>query len=256
MLPSVVDEYHYWTIKPHTTPVGVYRFSLEENSKKDALSDACWLRSTRFSHSENYNPVDLNALLYRNAILIHDLQREADGDGDKSLLQKSEHIQKLFSLFWDDNKQFFFDNNFAEKKLHDIKSLAGYMPLFVELVDENQAATLQAALKDFIAPGGITITDRDYQEAGSGWSYPLLCAPFLYFVIKGLSDYEYMEDAADIGTNWLSMVYDIYEQTGEMWEWYNVKEKSITSPKGVANSPVLGWTAGTYVALLDTLGLA
>ena len=64
-----------------------------------------------------------------------------------------------------------------------------------------------------------------------------------------------MEDAADLGTNWLSMVYDIYEQTGEMWEWYNVQDKSVTSPTGFENSPVLGWTAGTYIALLDTLGL-
>lgn len=256
MLPAVVDEFHYWTTKPHTTPVGMYRFTSEEGRSKASSSESCWLRSTRFTHSDNFNPVDLNALLYRNAILIHDLQKEADGQGDKSLLQKSEHIQKMFSIFWDDDKNFFFDNNFAEKKLHDVKSLAGYMPLFVELVEHSQAEKLQAALKDFIMPGGVTITDKEYKEAGAGWSYPLLCAPFLYFVIKGLSDYEYMEDAADIGTNWLTMVYDIYEQTGDMWEWYNVKDKSTISPQGLSNSPILGWTAGTYIALLDTLGLA
>ena len=64
-----------------------------------------------------------------------------------------------------------------------------------------------------------------------------------------------MEDAADIGTNWLTMVHDIYEQTGELWEWYNVKDKNTISQQGLPNSPILGWTAGTYIALLDTLGL-
>ncbi len=254
MLPAVVDEFHFWTTKPHTTPVGMYRFKNSDTQTADT-NDPCWLRSTRLAHSSNFNPVDLNALLYRNAILIHDLQIEADGKGDKALLQKSEHIKKMFSIFWDETNEFYFDNNFVDKKLHDIKSLAGYMPLFVELVDDDRAAMLQSKLKDFTASGGLTITDKEY-ETGVGWSYPLLCAPFLYFVIKGLSDYEYMEDAADIGTNWLMMVYDIYEKTGEMWEWYNVLDKNIKSPHGLENTPILGWTAGTYIALLDTLGLA
>ncbi|MBN1561953.1 hypothetical protein JW998_17000 [candidate division KSB1 bacterium] len=257
MLPDVVDEYHYWTMKPHTTPVGLYRFTDDQNNGSSANPgdvESCWLRSIRFKNFENYNPVDLNALLYRNAILIHDLQIEADGKGDNSLLQKSEHIKKMFPIFWNENKRFYFDNNFADKKLCEIKTLAGYMPLFVEMIDQKEADTLQTHLADFVAPGGITITDKDY-ELNDGQSYPLLCAPFLYFVIKGLSDYEFMEDAADIGTNWLTMVYDLYEKTGEMWEWYNVKDKSIESPKGVRNGPILGWTAGTYIALLDTLGL-
>ncbi|MBN1478682.1 hypothetical protein EH223_17120 [candidate division KSB1 bacterium] len=256
MLPDVINEYHFWTTKPHTTSVGLYRFT--NTAKKDTTPDvlgSCWVRSIRFDKDENYNPVDLNALLYRNAILIHDLQIEADGKGDQSLLHKSDHIKKMFTLFWDEDSHFYFDNNFAEKRLNQIKTLAGFMPLFVELVDEQQADALQSHLKDFVAPGGITITDKEYTINGMSWSYPLLCAPFLYFVIKGLSDYEFMEDAADIGTNWLSMVFDIYQQTGNMWEWYNVNDKSITSPKGVPNTPILGWTAGTYIALLDTLGL-
>ena len=256
-LPSVVEEFHFWTAKPHTTPVGLYRFAdaKKTNASSGDTTESCWVRSTRFDNSAQYNPVDLNALLYRNAILIHDLEIEADGKGDDALLQKSEHIQKMFPLFWDDSRNFYYDNNYVDKKLSDVKSLAGYLPLFVELVDEEQANILQSNLKNFAAPGGITVTDKKYENNGAAWSYPLLCAPFLYFVIKGLSDYEFMEDAADLGTNWLSMVYDIYEQTGEMWEWYNVQDKSVTSPTGFENSPVLGWTAGTYIALLDTLGL-
>ncbi|MBN1464658.1 hypothetical protein JXA02_02775 [candidate division KSB1 bacterium] len=257
MLPDVINEFHYWTMKPHTTPVGLYRFTSEQNNgsiTSESSAESCWLRSIRFAKYENYNPVDLNALLYRDAILIHDLQIEADGKGDSSLLQKSEHIKKMFPIFWNEEKRFYFDNNFAEKRLSDIKTVAGYMPLFVELIDQKQADTLQKHLTDFVAPGGITTTDMDY-ENNSGRSYPLLCAPSLYFVIKGLSDYEFMEDAADIGANWLTMVHDLYEETGEMWEWYNVQDRSIASPKGVRNTPILGWTAGTYVALLDTLGL-
>ena len=77
----------------------------------------------------------------------------------------------------------------------------------------------------------------------------------MYFIIKALCDYEFMEDAADIGTNWLDMVVEIYESTGELWEWYNVVDKTPSEPKGINNNPIMGWTAGTYIALTDALGL-
>ncbi len=251
MLPEVVQEFNYWTTKPHTTPVGLYRFATSATVEDQ---EPCWIRSARFDVVENYNPVDLNALLYRNALLIHDFQVEVDGQGDKSLIQKSDHIKKMFDVFWDKERTFFYDNNFAEKELSDIQALAGYMPLFVKLLQGGKAGNLQQHLKDFIAPGGIGITAKTSPKI-SELSYPLVCAPYIYFVLKGLSDYEFMEDAADIGEHWLQMVYDVYQKTGEMWEWYNVEEQSHNSPNGVKNTPVLGWTAGTYIALLDTLGL-
>ena len=65
-----------------------------------------------------------------------------------------------------------------------------------------------------------------------------------------------MEDAADIGENWLAMVQRDYKKTGEMWEWYNVTDKSSNTAKQVENLPVLGSTAGAYIALIDALGLA
>ncbi len=253
MLPEVIQEFNYWTTKPHTTPVGLYRFT--DNAASQANEqEPCWIRSVRFDAIENYNPVDLNAFLYRNALLIHDLQVEVDGHGDNAFVQKSDHIKKMFDVFWDNDTAFYYDNNFTEKQLGTIKSLAGYVPLFVKMVKGSKADNLQQHIKDFMAPGGITITAKESAK-NSELGYPLCCAPYVYFVIKGLSDYEFMEDAADIGEHWLQMVYDIYKETGDMWEWYNVVDKTTESPKGVKNTPILGWTAGTYIALIDTLGL-
>jgi len=79
MLPAVLDEFHFWTTKPHTTPVGLYRYVKPDGSD---------FKSIRFSDVDNINPIDLNAMLYRNALLIYDLQIETDGNGDKHLLLK------------------------------------------------------------------------------------------------------------------------------------------------------------------------
>ena len=254
VLPDVVHEFNYWTDQSHKTPVGLYRFAPTETDAPDP-SEPCWIRSTRFEQLENYNPIDLNALLYRNALLIYDLQIEADGQGDQSLLQKSDKIKRRFDLFWDDQVNFYFDNDYVNKQLNPVKSLSGFMPLFVKMADEKHAEKLQSHIRDFMVAGGVTLTDQAYTEEQVTRAYPLLCAPFVYFLCKGLSDYEFMEDAADIGSNWLKMVFKIYKKTDQLWEWYNTKDQSITSPNDVKNSPVLGWTLGVYTALLDTLGI-
>jgi len=246
MLPAVLDEFHFWTTKPHTTPVGLYRYVKPDGSD---------FKSIRFSDVDNINPIDLNAMLYRNALLIYDLQIETDGNGDKHLQQKSDHIKTMFSIFHDNKTGFYYDNILTAKKLSSIKTLAGFMPLFVEMLEPDQAAELQKHIKEFIAPGGVMMTSKDYSSKEIDSAYPLITAPYVYFLVKGLIDHDFMEDAADIGENWLAMVQENYEKTGEMWEWYNVQEKSVKSKNGIENAPVLGSTAGAYIALIDALGL-
>ena len=130
------------------------------------------------------------------------------------------------------------------------------MPLFVEMLEGNDAALVQKHIKDFIAPGGVTMTDKDYGKDEIDSTYPLVTAPYIYFLVKGLIDHDFMEDAADIGENWLAVVQSNYKKTGEMWEWYNVTNKSTSSSKKTENLPILGSTAGAYIALLDALGLS
>lgn len=252
MLPSAIDEFHFWTTKPHTTPIGLYRFVSPDKIK---TADSNGFQSLRFDNVDNYNPVDLNAMLYRNALLIYDLQVEADGKGDQNFLQKSEHIKNMFPIFFDKQSGFYFDNNFSEKRLSTVKTLAGFMPLFVEMLDPEHAGLLQKNIKDFISPGGVTMTDKDYGAADPDLTYPLVSAPYIYFLVKGLIDQDFMEDAADIGENWLNVVQKVYNKTGEMWQWYNVNDKNNLTPKEIDNLPVLGATAGAYIALLDALGL-
>ncbi|MDZ7725872.1 MAG: trehalase family glycosidase [candidate division KSB1 bacterium] len=257
MLPDVINEFKYWTTKPHTSPSGLYRFAAPaaEETEQHAESESCWLQSARFQNVSHYNPVDLNALLYRNARLIFDLEKEANRDGSAAILKIGNKIKELIILCWNHQEQFYFDNNFEAKTQSPVKALSGFMPLFTKMIDQDRAKALFTNLKHFWAPGGLTITDQPYSESVSPWNYPLTCAPYIYFVVKGLSDYEFMEDAADIGTNWLNMVYDIYKNTGEMWEWYDVKNKRHQYTKDVENTPVMGWTAGTFITLLDTLGI-
>jgi neutral trehalase len=187
--------------------------------------------------------------------MIYDLQVEADGHGDDQLLLKSNHLKKLMELCWDENRSEYTDNNFAEKKLSQVRTLASFMPLFVEMVDETRAKQIHGHLKEFGAPGGCYLTDHPYDNLNSAWNHPLIQAPYVYTTVKGLCDYELMEDAADIGTSWLGMVQEVYEKTGETWAWYNAENRSHIHSGGIENVPLLGWTAGVYAELIECLGL-
>lgn len=259
MLPDVASEYKFWIDKRHATPSGLYCYGSKKSSKENHASEihtiSEWYGSARFDDLLSYNPVDLNAMLYRSALVIYDLQIEVDGKGDEGLLSKSKQIQKLMDFCWDNTDGFYYDNDYDKKQLRKVKSLAAYLPVFVEMVPEGRVRHLQKHLKSFVNPGGLACMDRDYDHKAAPWHYPLSYAPLMYFVVKGLCDYDLMEDAADIGTNWLTMVAEIYQATGEFWEWYNVVDRSVTHPQEVANLPMMGWTAGTYVALIDALGL-
>jgi len=258
LMPDVMQEFHFWTSKPHTTITGLYRFI---NTKSGALPDLSasqaesgWIGSRRFGDVRQYNPIDLNSLLYRNARLIHDFEAELEGKGDERLLEKSEQIKKLVEICWEEQEGFYFDYDYVKKRTNPIKTLAGFTPLFVEMMDERRAKRLSRQLGNFIAPGGLTMTEPPEKLEAAPWNHPLIYAPYLYMTIKGLCDYDMMEDAADIGLNWLNLVVDQYEKTGQFWEWYNAVDKS-TVHQDLKNTAGLGWTCGVYIAIVDLLGL-
>ncbi|MBN2000782.1 hypothetical protein JW935_24750 [candidate division KSB1 bacterium] len=256
MLPAILDEFKMWTTKPHTTPTGLYRYVSKADAKKIQEDiDTCWINIHDFTEITHFNPVNLNALLCRNAKLIYDLQVEVDGQGDETLLTKSDQILHLLDICWDNDNNFFYDNDFVKKQLTDVKMLSAFFPLFVEIVAPERAQKMYSHLPHFLGNGGIACSEKDIKVDTLKWRYPLSIAPYVYTIIKGLCDYEFMEDAADIGASWLDMVISNYEKTGQFWEWYNVENGGTDLPSGPENRPIWGWTAGTFIALIDTLGL-
>ena len=255
VLPNVIKEFQYWTDKAHRTPSGLYHYvalgvSTEKSEAKDEM--AC-VNGPRFKDSLDINPVDLNAILARNAEIIFDLQKEAEGNGDESILNRAGTIKKMLELCWNQEEDFYFDNKYIEKALSNVKALTSFAPLFTKLVPKERATIMQRNLADFVQPGGLTCLDKPY-DSPSAWNFPLCYASCFYMTVRGLFNYDFMEDAADLGTNWLQMVTQVYDQTGELWDWYNAKDKSHQM-QNLGNSPVMGWTMGVYVALADELGL-
>jgi alpha,alpha-trehalase len=254
-MPDVLKEFNFWNSKEHKSSTGLSSY-LSGDQKENILTEqeSAWAGSLRFEKTKNYNPVDLNSILYRNALIINDLFKELEGEENSTLLNRAKQIRELLDLCWNNSEQFFYDNNIDDKKISDIKTLAGFTPLFTKLVEKQQAEEIQKHIKDFARPGGLACTEKGKAENGKPWTAPLCYAPYLYFCIKGFFNYDFMEDSADIAINWLEMVKKVYNETTEIWEWYNVEDKTHLM-EGVENRAGAGWTMGTYIALTDELGL-
>ncbi len=254
-MPDVLKEFNFWNSKEHKSSTGLSSY-LSGDQKGNILTEqeSAWAGSLRFEKTKNYNPVDLNSILYRNALIINDLFKELEGEENTTLLNRARQIRELLDLCWNNSEQFFYDNNIDDKKINDIKTLAGFTPLFTKLVEKQQAEEIQKHIKDFIKPGGLACTEKGKAKNGKPWTAPLCYAPYLYFCIKGFFNYDFMEDSADIAINWLEMVKKVYKETNEIWEWYNVEEKTHLM-EGVENRAGAGWTMGTYIVLTDELGL-
>jgi len=67
--------------------------------------------------------------------------------------------------------------------------------------------------------------------------------------VVGLQRYGYKRHAERIAEKFCSLVEKIYRQTGCLWEKYNVVEGNVkTTDERYKMPPMLGWTAGVYLA--------
>ncbi len=244
LLPEVTAEFNYWSSDHFRTSDGLYH--LPEVQLPPDLEAAAFSRRLYADAAPRYAAVDLNALLCRSGRIIYDLQSEADTVGDAGLLQKSEAIKDALQKLWDEKQQFFIDRPLDEKTAPAARSLSAFLTLFTEIASEEQAAAMQKQLSLFAAPGGLLFVEPEACR-----DCPSSAAPEIFFVIKGLIDYDFMEDAADIGLNWLKTVHDAFQQSGTLARRYNVLSRSADT----AAPADKGWTAGAYIALVEELGL-
>ena len=70
-----------------------------------------------------------------------------------------------------------------------------------------------------------------------------------YLIVYGLDNYGYYEDAVRIATKYVRSIEKIYEETGTLWEKYNVTDASLNVTDEYKMPEYMSWTAGVYLDL-------
>lgn len=196
-------------------------------------------------------PVDLNCLLYFYEKKLSEmyLLKNMKSQSDKYLIKSIQRRDLINRIFWNKNRNFYFDYSLKAKKTTSTYSLAACYPLFFEIADFEKAASVANIIeKEFLKPGGVITT---LNHTGQQWDAPNGWAPLQYITIKGLRNYGFNRLASEIRHRWLELNKNVFYRNKKMFEKYNVEDISLSA--GGGEYPLqdgFGWTNGVAIALL------
>ena len=198
----------------------------------------------------NIIPVDLNCLLYTcETIIAKAAQSQQQKTTANIFLQKaSQRKNAILQYCWNETERFFFDYHFNKQQTTNKWSLAGVMPLFVEIATPQQAMYTQQHISEkFLRDGGVLTT---LYATGQQWDAPNGWAPLQFVTIQGLLNYSFPALAKTIADRWMQVNETVYAQTGKMMEKYNVENIHLESGGGeYPSQDGFGWSNGVYLKL-------
>lgn len=274
-------EYNFWNTK-RMTPCGLNRYGYE-GTEKDLPGDAALVKSRLpgydfgertdedivnnvmcdaesgwdFNprcemHQLDYAYVDLNSLLYmfeKNMSFFAD--EIANGEKEKwsRLAEKrKELVQKL--MF---NGEVFLDYNYKTGEHSKFFTAASFFPLWAGIATEEQARSTVENLFRIECEHGIAVCEKGERTASYQWDYPNGWAPLHYTTVYALDNYGYKAEACRVAEKYVKSIEKIFNDTGALWEKYNVTDASINVTDEYKMPEMLGWTAGVYTDLVHYL---
>lgn len=280
VLPGLEKEYRFWMTE-RITPVGLNRHGnnatdedklafipvlqerLGKNFKTEGLSreELLQIGSNHIAEAESWDfnprykmrcmdfcPVDLNSNLYFYEKNFERFYREL---GDKTVSKKwaaaADKRKNLIRKYLRDQKTgMYYDYDYVNGVRSDVTSGAVFNLLFARAIDPREAEGVLKALKLLEHPYGIaTCEDKPY-DFQYQWSFPNGWAPVQYLAVRGLNNYGYTEDARRIAQKYVNIVVRNFEQTGNLWEKYNIVEGNVNVSDEYEMPAMIGWTAGIF----------
>lgn len=236
---------------------GVSRFQgyhTEDLSEKMALintvatlCESGWDCCYRFEmNGKDYNPVDLNALLYGLETAMSRFSELLDRGEDHlwqgRALQRKEKMDKWL---WSCEKGCYLDWNFITEKHSPCVSAASLFPLYLGL-QHDQGMLMNTLEMDMLLPYGVAGTVKPDHSFQLQWEYPNVWAPLQYVAYMACKNSGYDDLAADISKRYMELLENNFSKTGNLWEKYNGLTGEIVNAEYNA-PPMMGWTAGVYM---------
>lgn len=211
-----------------------------------------WDFNPRFEHRcAEYCPVDLNSNLWRYE---KDLAFYAKvlGWGDQEFYEEKAECraQLMRKYLWQDERGLFMDFDYVNMAPGKTASLAAFHPMWLGLMTKQEAANTSACLDVFEKQFGLAVTEAGPSSGQYQWGYPNGWPPLTYSTVMGLVAYGEEKQAMRISRKYVSWVVSQFEATGQLWEKYNAVTGALGTGEYEAQ-PMLGWTAGVFVALAE-----
>lgn len=205
----------------------------------------------------HYNPVDLNALLYRYELDMAHIYRLVGRPAQVShWLARAARRRKLINRYlWDPHDGLYYDYDFQTGKRRRYPFATTFFPLWVAEATPTQAAAVMANLPLFERPGGIVTSTH---VSGNQWDAPFGWAPLQLAAVQGMRRYGYQTDADRVSMEFLSLVLQEFDKHHTIVEKYDVEHRTSNVSSQIhygysTNVVGFGWTNAVFLRLLDEL---
>lgn len=249
----------YWMNKSlteiHIVYEGLSRYCDHYITHLAAEHESGWDMTSRFRDScLNFLPVDLNCALYKYETDLAAFYKKTGNTRKQNLyLKQSEKRRKTMNkLMWNFEKGFYFDYDYRHKKRSTFYSVAGFYPLWAKMATYTQARKIAEQLRRFEYAGGIANTQpKGLAKEPRQHDYPNGWPQQQYIIIKGLMNYGFYTDAQRIAKKYLDMINKIYNETGKIWEKYNVVKCTVGDSERYPTQSGFGWTNAVFIRLVE-----
>lgn len=250
----------YWMnerlTEKHISYKGLSRYCDHYITHLGAEHESGWDMTSRFNdRCLDYLPIDLNTCLFKYEIDLAMACRLRRNylKAEKFLKLAMTRRNAINKLMWNKKAGFFFDYNSHKQQQSSFYSIAGFYPLWAGLASDKQANEIRdKVLPKFEFEGGLVNTlKKDLAKDFKQHDYPNGWPHQQYIVIKGLLNYGFREDAERIANKWLRLNGEIFNETGKLWEKYDVVNYKIGAfnPDRYPTQPGFGWTNAIFLWL-------
>ena len=278
MYPVLVKEHKFWTTKRVTTS-GLNRYFGDFATNEERIefgrdflkrmkmpmetnlvalanygdcyiahAESGWDCTSRFGYrAQDFDWVDLNALLYGlEADLEFFAQELKNGEEGRWEAVAEARKDRMNRVLWDDKLGMFADHDFVHDQKSAFVSIAQFYPLFTKVATKAQAEKTVKLLPKLEQRYGVACSQKE-GLLDMQWDYPHGWACLHYVMINALENYGYHEDALRIARKYIGVVDKIFDETGCLWEKYNVVKGEISVTREYDSPKMLGWSAGVYL---------
>ena len=224
----------------------------EEDMARHAIicCESGWDMNPRWGYEGyEYAPIDLNCLMYQFETNMTYFAKILKNGKDKEWAKRAENRKKLMLDLMSDENGILTDYNFVKKTHSKVFSVASLYPLYVEMADRDYARLINEQLYRLETEYGLLTCEKTDAKATYQWDYPNGWACLQYIAISGFMRYGYKEVAKRLADKYTTLVEKIFNETGNLWEKYNVAEGSINiNQEDPGEMPsMMGWSAGVYL---------
>lgn len=195
----------------------------------------------------NYAALDLNSWLYAQEDQLAFFAGElALADEEAMWIRARDTRAQRMRQYMKGGDGLFYDYYIPTGVLSPLAGAATYYPLYVGMATAEEAAAAQKALPRVEEAFGIACVEKCDVPGNYQWGHPNGWPPTQRIVVDGLLRYGYREDALRIAQKYVTLVRQCFDQTGHLWEKYNVVKGNAEVVDEYQMPTMLGWTFGVY----------